>query len=107
MPLSLRFGVACASALILGGCGGGARMIVGAKVPLAPPGAYVSDDVGAGYEAFKDVLARWGEWSPDESYGVHWCPRPDAAFPANAPFQPYRERGHWDAKEDAPKYGAP
>src|SRR5262249_49621082 len=65
------------------------------------------DDVGAGFAAYKDVLARWGEWSPDESYGVHWCPRPGAAFPAAAPFQPYRERGHWDAKEDASTYGAP
>src|SRR5262245_61892839 len=87
---------------LLLGCGGGARMIVGAKIPIAPTDAYVSDDVGAGYLAYKDVLARWGDWSPDESYGVHWCPRPGAAFPANAPFHPYRSRGHWDARADGP-----
>jgi hypothetical protein len=92
---------------LLLGCGGGARAIVGAKIPLAPPGVYVSDDVGAGYVAYRDVLARWGEWSADSMWGVHWCPRPGAAFPDNAPFHPYRSRGHWQADESRPAYGTP
>ena len=47
--MRLLVGVSC----LLAGCGGGARALVGAKIPLAPPGVYVSDDVGAGYAAYK------------------------------------------------------
>ena len=76
-------------------------MMIGAKIPIAPADAYVSDDVGAGYAAYRDVLGRWGDFSPDEAYGVHWCPR------AGAAFTPYRMRGRWATRDDAPVYGAP
>ncbi len=98
---------------LLGGCGG-AKGLTGAeaKVPMAPPGVYVEHDVADGFAAYKERLTRWGDWSSDTEYGVHWCPR--ESFVPNGPdegpegFHPYRSRGHWDAATvETPAFGAP
>ena len=93
---------------LLGGCGG-AKGLVGAeaKVPLAPPGVYVEQDVAAGFAAYEERLARWGAWASDAEYGVHWCPREGAEGP-DAAFHPYRSRGHWNgAVGSKPAFSTP
>jgi hypothetical protein len=97
-------GTACLAAGI-SGCGGGYSGTCGAaaRVPLAPAGVYVDDDVADGYAAYAGTLASAGSWSADSTYGVHWCP---AAAPEGEAFRPYVSRGHW-ATAEQPVHGAP
>ena len=75
----------------------------GTRVPLAPPGVFVEDDVANGYVAYAGALAPWGQWESDSSYGVHWCPARVAGASA---FHPYRSTGHWSTS-DHTAYGSP
>jgi hypothetical protein len=86
-------------------CGGGYTGTCGAaaRVPLAPAGVYVDDDVADGYVAYAGALAAAGTWAGDATYGVHWCP---AAAAAGDGFRPYVSRGHW-ATSEQPVHGAP
>ena len=95
MQRSFLLGIALLSGFSWGCRGGRAVSVVDTRVPIAPPGVYVEEEVAAGYSAYGERLARWGEWSPDAMYGVHWCPR-GVTEAAGAAFHPYRERGHWD-----------
>src|SRR5262245_30434107 len=65
-----------------------------AKLRLAP---VVTAEIAAGYDAYREILAPWGTWERHAAYGVCWLP------PAASPntFQPYVDRGHWDASDDA------
>lgn len=92
-------------AAALAGCGGSLANTCGAasRVPLAPAGVYVDDDVADGYAAYRGALADAGTWASDARYGVHWCPaRPDTE---GSGFRPYVSRGHWTTSEQ-PAYGA-
>jgi hypothetical protein len=73
-----------------------------ARVPLAPAGVLVDDDVADGYVAYSKTLAAYGQWEADATYGVHWCPSSSFA----APFHPYVSNGHWATSERA-QYGSP
>lgn len=93
-------------ALALPACGGAFAHTpaVGAagRVPLAPAGVYVEDDVADGYVAYGSALAPSGKWEADATYGVHWCPAASFA----TPFRPYVSNGHW-ATSDSSEHGAP
>ena len=84
---------------------GGFRSSYGAaaRVPMAPAGVYVDDDVADGYGAYAGALASAGRWDADPTYGVHWCP---ARGGEDAAFRPYVSHGHW-ATSEQPTYGAP
>jgi hypothetical protein len=89
----------------LAGCGASLHASCGAaaRVPLAPPGVYVDDEVADGYATYRGALADAGTWASDATYGVHWCPaRPDTE---GSGFRPYVSRGHWTTSEQ-PAYGA-
>jgi hypothetical protein len=106
--------------VLLFGCGGLGN--VGAVPPRAPsaPGPYISQDIAAGYAAYKDTLSRWGTWAPDGRYGVHWCPASPDPMAASESGQtetvateqhPYVSDGHWapapnDPNKGPPAYGA-
>lgn len=96
-------GIAClaAGASACGGfhtsCGAASR------VPLAPAGVYVDDDVADGYAAYAGALASAGRWDADATYGAHWCP---ARAGEEHAFRPYVSHGHW-ATSDQAAYGAP
>jgi hypothetical protein len=75
-----------------GGCGGTLTVATAPRIPMAPAGVYVDDDVARGYAAYADAVAPAGRWSGDEDYGAHWCPSLAAT---GAPFRPYASRGHW------------
>jgi hypothetical protein len=78
------------TALTLAGCAHTYRQ--GAGVALAvPAGNPVEADIEAGYRAYGETLERWGRWSADPLYSVHWCP---GGVDATA-FVPYRSEGHW------------
>lgn len=88
------------------GCGGASYAVTGTaapRVPIAPPGVYVDDDVAQGYGDYEAALAPYGRWSSDATYGAHWCPaRANDEAPA---FRPYVSNGHWTTST-APAYGA-
>jgi hypothetical protein len=91
----------CAGGFAGGSCGAAARL------PLAPAGTYVDDDVADGYAAYAGALASAGRWESDATYGVHWCPaRGEGAGASDEPFRPYLSHGHWTASDQA-AYGAP
>lgn len=89
----------CGAGMTAGACGAGSR------VPLAPAGVYVDDDVADGYARYASTLAGAGMWEPDATYGVHWCPaRPAAAADA---YRPYVSGGHWTTSEGSVFGSAP
>src|ERR1700678_1904107 len=68
-------------------------------IPLAPRGVHVRPDVARASRTFEPVLAEWGDWAPDYTYGVHWCPSRDVTGGPGVPFQPYVDRGRWGLSE--------
>lgn len=88
---------ACGGSFATASCGAARR------IPLAPAGVYVSEDVANGYVAYAAALAGAGAWSPDATYGAHWCP--SRVGNDAQPFRPYVSRGHWTTAEVA-EYGA-
>jgi hypothetical protein len=106
MASKSRSALLAAAGLALGtaGCAAGfsgASWGAAARVPLAPAGVYVDDDVADGYVAYAAALGAAGRWESDASYGVHWCP---ARAESGAPFRPYVSKGHWATVENA-RYG--
>jgi hypothetical protein len=85
-------------------CGGSLTVAAAPRIPMAPAGVYVEDDVAEGYAAYADVLAPAGRWFGDADYGVHWCP---ALAATGAPFRPYVSRGHWAVSPHEVYGGAP
>jgi len=73
------------------------------RIPIAPPGLYVDEDVARGYAAYAEALRPAGRWSSDATYGAHWCPA--RASDEEESFRPYVSHGHWSAS-DGVEYGA-
>jgi hypothetical protein len=92
-------------AALLAGCGGFVNNSCGAasRVPVAPPGVYVDDDVADGYAKYAGALAAAGSWEGDPTYGVRWCPAQPGEVADG--FRPYVSRGHWTTSDRA-AYGA-
>jgi hypothetical protein len=108
MSTRARTTLLCTACLVAAtaGCSGGFfgnSCGAASRVPLAPRGVYVDDDVADGFVKYAGALAAVGRWEGDATYGVHWCPAQPGA--EGDGFRPYASRGHWTTSDSA-AYGA-
>jgi len=96
-----HLGLGLAAMGVVAGCSASVVHVrpLGSGIALAVPrGNPVEADIAEGFQTYGAILERWGRWSDDPLYSVHWCPR----GVDTVTFVPYQSDGHWGKAPGAP-----